>query len=131
MQIVEVTLGKEDKKSDGNYGSTGRSAFVKVQVHPGDDLDDVLRAAHAALDKAIAGAPPITTPAPAVPRAPVGWVVKIDGPKAADPKPKAAGFRWKDGCFVRTFPNQDAAEKAAEGARLLGTVTVEPPAGDA
>lgn len=58
MQVLELTLGAEQKRSDGNYGSDGRSAFVKLAVHPGDRLEDVIRHGQQVLRDALAPAGP-------------------------------------------------------------------------
>lgn len=57
MIITQLTLGAETKRSNGSYGSDGRSAFVQVAVHPGDDFSVVLTAAQDALAQAMAPAP--------------------------------------------------------------------------
>ncbi len=42
LHVQEITIGGEVKRSDGNYGSNGRTAFIKLALYPGEDVHQAI-----------------------------------------------------------------------------------------
>jgi len=125
-------MGAERKRPGPEpYSNDTASAYVKMAVHPGDDLDIVIAAGREALQRALNDAPSRNVVAPRA----HGWIVRAEGFRPADPAPRSLGLRYVDGAHVGEFALEDSARKAEKGLALLdragAKVSVTPPTGGA
>ena len=122
MQLIELTLGAESKKPGAQqYTSETKSAFVKVAVHPGDKLEDVLAHARDVLAQALQDAAPARSVAAPPPAAPAGWRITVHGAKPMNTALRSLRLGWKDDHHELTTPNEQEARKVARAASLSGT----------
>lgn len=123
MQVIELTLGAEEKRpGQMQYSSDTRSAFVKLAVHPGDDLAAVIAFGKDALARALGASSPTVTIANA-PQAPArrGYLVRVRGGRPADTRFRSLKLRWQSDHHEAEVQTEGEATKLVAAIGLMGS----------